>query len=89
MNTILAGSMGSITVYLLKGYMMRYYSCPKGYHIIDICVGLLAGLVSVTAGCNNVAHWSAIAIGGIGGIIYIVACIIMIKFKIDDPVEAT
>jgi Amt family ammonium transporter len=89
MNTILSGSMGSITVYIMKGWFFKKMSCPHGYQIIDVCCGLLAGLVSITASCNNVAHWSAIVIGAIGGLVYIWACIFMIKLKIDDPVEAS
>jgi Amt family ammonium transporter len=45
--------------------------------------------VSITASCNNVAHWAALIIGAIGGLIYIWSCIILIRLKIDDPVEAS
>lgn len=54
-----------------------------------MCSGALAGLVSVTASCNDIAHWSALIIGFIGSFVYILSCIFMIKFKIDDPVEAS
>ena len=56
---------------------------------MDACCGLLGGLVSITASCNNVTHWSAIVIGTVGAFVYIFACVFMIKFKIDDPVEAS
>lgn len=89
MNTILAGSMGAITVYLAKPTIMQKLSQPETYIIIDVCNGLLAGLVSITAPCNNVTHWSALIIGGVGAIIYILSCALMNKYKIDDPVEAS
>jgi Amt family ammonium transporter len=49
---------------------------------------MLAGLVSITASCNNVEPWAAIAIGVISGFVYIFACWVIAKIKIDDPVEA-
>lgn len=42
----------------------------------------------MTAPCNNIPSWAAIIIGLIGGFVYVMACIFMYKFKIDDPVEA-
>jgi ammonium transporter, Amt family len=52
---------------------------------VNICNGLLAGLVSVTASCNNIENYSAFVIGLIGGVVYIIATKILEKFKIDDP----
>jgi Amt family ammonium transporter len=89
MNTILSGSSGALTCYICKNWLLQKSGCPKGYQIIDISCGLLAGLVSVTASCNNLHHWAAILIGIIGGLVYIGACILFHKYKIDDPVEAT
>lgn len=89
MNTILSGSMGAFVTYFFKSFIFRKFSCAPTYLILDVSCGMLSGLVSITASCNNVAHWSAIVIGAIGGFIYILACVIMIKFKIDDPVEAS
>ncbi len=52
--------------------------------------GSLAGLVGITAGCDVVSYWGALAIGVISG----VAVVFVIEFvdrklKIDDPVGAT
>lgn len=52
--------------------------------------GALAGLVGITAGCDVVSYWGALAIGIICG----VAVVFVIEFvdrvlKIDDPVGAT
>jgi ammonium transporter, Amt family len=89
MNTILSGSAGALMVHFSKNWLFRKSGCQRGYEIIDISCGLLAGLVSVTASCNNLHHWSAIIIGVIGGLVYTCACIILQKLKIDDPVEAS
>ncbi|HIK11090.1 MAG TPA: ammonium transporter [Oscillatoriaceae cyanobacterium M33_DOE_052] len=52
--------------------------------------GILAGLVAITAGCNNVSYLSAVIIGSIGGILVVFAVgIFDTVLKIDDPVGAT
>merc|ERR1719181_691378 len=53
-----------------------------------MCNGILAGLVSITAGCGNVESGSALACGLIGGIVLILTDIVLKKLKIDDPVNA-
>lgn len=51
--------------------------------------GLLAGLVSITAGCGAVYNWSAVLIGLIGGIIVVFAVDLFDHvLKVDDPVGA-
>lgn len=51
--------------------------------------GSLAGLVAVTAGCDAVSNWGALAIGIIAGTVVVFAIeIIDKKVKVDDPVGA-
>lgn len=50
--------------------------------------GALAGLVSITAGCNDVGPASALVIGGIGGILCVLAVLMFDRMRIDDPVGA-
>ena len=51
--------------------------------------GALAGLVGITAGCNNVSPYSAIIIGAIAGVLVVYAVLFFDqKVKIDDPVGA-
>lgn len=50
--------------------------------------GLLAGLVSITAGADSVGPWAAVIMGGIGGIIVVFSILFFDKIKIDDPVGA-
>lgn len=50
--------------------------------------GILAGLVTITAGCASVEPWAAFIMGGIGSVTYCLSCLTMNKLKIDDPLEA-
>ena len=50
--------------------------------------GILAGLVGITAGADQMYMWSAFFIGAIAGIIVVFAVMFIDKIKIDDPVGA-
>ncbi len=50
--------------------------------------GILAGLVSVTAGCDGVSMWAAWVMGAIGGILVVYSVSIIDSLQIDDPVGA-
>jgi Amt family ammonium transporter len=81
-NTFLASAAGGIAT-----MFYTYFSYGK----IDITMvinGILAGLVSITAGCNVVAPMSAIIIGFIAGILVDVAVLFFDKMKVVDPVGA-
>lgn len=51
--------------------------------------GILAGLVGITAGADQMAIWEAVAIGAIAGVIVVFAVFFFDKLRIDDPVGAT
>lgn len=89
MNTILSGSICSLTVFYLKPYLVQRDQSIKQYHIINVVNGMLAGLVSITAACNNVENYCALAIGVIGALVYIFSCKLFIYLEIDDPLEAS
>jgi len=50
--------------------------------------GLLAGLVSITAGADSVTPMEAVIMGAVGGIIVVFSILFFDKIKIDDPVGA-
>jgi len=83
MNTTLAAATGGIAVFLIR------YGIMKKYDVGGLCNGILAGLVSITAGCGNVESGSAVAIGLIGAFVYQGASMLLVKLKIDDPVDAS
>ncbi|MDA9642842.1 ammonium transporter, partial [bacterium] len=81
-NTFLASAAGGIAT-----MVYTYFSYGK----IDITMvinGVLAGLVSITAGCNLVSPFSAIIIGLIAGVLVDVAVLFFDRLKVDDPVGA-
>ncbi len=50
--------------------------------------GALGGLVSITACCDAFSNEMSILVGAIGGIIVVLAVILLDKIRIDDPVGA-
>ncbi|HWL41371.1 MAG TPA: ammonium transporter [Ilumatobacter sp.] len=50
--------------------------------------GILAGLVSITAGCGTVGQLPALLIGAIGGVLVVFSVAFLDKVKVDDPCGA-
>jgi len=82
MNTTTAAATGGITVLALQFLITRKYDLGA------LCNGILAGLVSITAPCSNVDIGSAIAIGLLGGFVFIGASYLLKRLHIDDPIDA-
>lgn len=82
MNTTLSAAVGGLTVFIIRLIYLRKYD------IGALCNGVLAGLVSITAGCANVEAGSAIVIGCIGASLYTAASAALKKMHIDDPIDA-
>jgi len=57
------------------------------YNVHQLCNGVLAGMVSVTASCKNIDLWAAATIGIIGSQIYIQTQKLISRFEIDDPLD--
>ena len=83
MNTTLSAATCGITVFLLKFVIVRKYDVGA------LCNGILAGLVSITAGCGNMECGSAVLTGFIGTFFYMAASMLLVRLKIDDPVDAS
>jgi Amt family ammonium transporter len=50
--------------------------------------GMLAGLVGITAGADDIAPFGAVAVGAIAGVLVVFSVIFFDKIKVDDPVGA-
>ena len=44
--------------------------------------------MAICAGCNAVQPWAGFVIGLIAGLVYMVWSFVIVKFKIDDPLDA-
>lgn len=83
MNTTLSAATGGITAFI------AFYIITKCYDVGAMCNGILAGLVSITAGCGNMDCGSAIFTGCIGALVFTGSSMLQKKLKIDDPVDAS
>eukprot|EP00466_Bigelowiella_natans_P001692 jgi/Bigna1/89773/estExt_fgenesh1_pg.C_550065 len=81
-TTTLSPSAACITGMLVQYAMTRKWDITMALNCI------LAGLVSITAGCSVVSDWHAIFIGLIGALVYMGASKAMVAMQLDDPVDA-
>mmetsp|Transcript_2810 Transcript_2810/g.8576 ORF Transcript_2810/g.8576 Transcript_2810/m.8576 type:complete len:508 (-) Transcript_2810:164-1687(-) len=81
-NTTLAAAAAGLTTLVIVKLKDHIYD------LLAVLNGTLAGLVSITASCFGVEPYAAIAIGFIGALIYMGAAWLLLKLKIDDPLEA-
>jgi len=83
-NTTLAPCVAGLVVFFLRAQVCE----PKALDVGGFCNGILAGLVSITAGCGSVRPWEALVIGLIGGCVYQGASMLLKTHQIDDVVDA-
>jgi Amt family ammonium transporter len=83
-NTLLAGAIGGIAAMLV----MWWFGPSKKPDPAMSVNGVLAGLVAITAPCAFVDTWAAVVIGGIAGVLVVLATFALEKMRIDDPVGA-
>ncbi|WP_281645707.1 ammonium transporter [Parendozoicomonas sp. Alg238-R29] len=81
-NTAIGGAAGSF------GAMVYSLISRRNIDILLLSNGVLAGLVSITAGCNIYAPADAVIVGLTGGIIASLGRAILDWFRIDDAVSA-
>ena len=81
--TMLSGATGGLTALLVEGYNGKVSTAQRAVN------GILAGLVSITAGCAVVTSYAACLIGAVGGVtVYATSHFVLHRAKIDDPVDA-
>ncbi|MDX2103421.1 MAG: ammonium transporter [Alphaproteobacteria bacterium] len=81
-NTVVGGCVGGLTAALVSMALFRQTRVEL------LLNGVLAGLVSVTAGCNALPIAAAALVGSIGGGLSIVGAHLLDRLKIDDAVGA-
>ncbi len=81
-TTSLAAAAGAL------GAMFTSWAIAKKPDLSMTLNGILAGLVGITAGADQMAMWSSLAIGAIAGVIVVFAVMFFDRIHIDDPVGA-
>ncbi|MDN3669315.1 ammonium transporter [Echinicola jeungdonensis] len=81
-TTSIAGAAGAF------GALIASYLKFKSYDITMVLNGILAGLVGITAGADQMAVWESAVIGLIGGALVVFAVVFFDRLKVDDPVGA-
>jgi len=83
-TTTLSAATGGVTVILLEKLCG-----DKTWNVGAVCNGILAGLVSITAGCSVLMPWAAVIAGFIGGFVFFGSSKCVLKLmKVDDPLDA-
>ena len=88
-NTIAAASAAGCFYGLYKYASFDNFQRMRVQEAGGLMNAILAGLVAITASCNNVSLWSAVVIGIIGSVVYNLSGKLMFRWKIDDPIEAS
>lgn len=81
-NTTMAAAAGAIVA------MFTVWAKNGKPDLSMILNGLLAGLVAITAPCNNVSLAGSVVIGAVGGFLVVIAVSFFDKVRVDDPVGA-
>jgi Amt family ammonium transporter len=81
-NTNLAAAAGAVAA---MAATWRRYKTPDVGLTLN---GALAGLVAITAPCNNVTPLSAVVIGVVAGFLVVYAVVAIERLGVDDPVGA-
>lgn len=65
MTTTISACAGGLSSFATNMYVER--KTKNAFSLLSLCNGILAGLVSVTASCNNIEPYGAFIIGCIAG----------------------
>ena len=75
---------GGITVL----FVWKFHPTGGKWSLSKIINGCLAGMVSICAGCNSYYPWIASGIASVAGVVYIFLSLLMVRLRIDDPLDA-
>lgn len=87
-NTTLAACAGAVSAMFTSTLFDYWHTGLHSYDLGYTMNGCLTGLVAVTAGCATVDTWAAVIIGIVAGWVYLAASKLLIRFRIDDAVDA-
>jgi Amt family ammonium transporter len=82
LTTTIAAAAGAVSA------MIVAWSLFKKPDVTMALNGVLAGLVGITANCDQVTQVGALVIGGVAGVLVVAGIVLLDKLQIDDPVGA-
>ena len=82
LTTTISAAMGAVAAMTIAWVMFRKPDVTMALN------GALAGLVGITASCDQVSQTGALIIGGVAGVLVVAGIVLLDKLKIDDPVGA-
>jgi len=82
MTTSIAGAAGGVTS------MLTSWSISRKPDLSMTLNGILAGLVGITAGADQMGPMTAALIGGLSGVLVVLSVIFFDRLRLDDPVGA-
>ncbi|KAE9413561.1 hypothetical protein Angca_008620 [Angiostrongylus cantonensis] len=81
-NTILCGAFAALT------FLIIHYLTKGKWTLLLTINACLTGMVSSCAGCNNMEPWASSFTGIGAGLVYLGLSNLLIKMKVDDPLDA-
>uniref|UniRef100_A0A1I7WL83 Ammonium transporter n=1 Tax=Heterorhabditis bacteriophora TaxID=37862 RepID=A0A1I7WL83_HETBA len=81
-NTILCGAFAALT------FLIIHYLTQGKWTLLLTINACLAGMVSSCAGCNKMEPWASSFTGIGAGLIYLGLSHLMVRLRIDDPLDA-
>ena len=87
MITILASSVGGLGYVLLRTVFNSFVH-ENNYGCFYMSNAMLSGTVSIAASCVSIDVWQSLVISFIGCLLYSMGSQMLIKFEVDDPLEA-
>lgn len=87
-NSTLSGSIGGVAALFVNLVIQERLTGEPIFKLSSSMNGALAGLVAVTGSCGLVEPWAALLIGFVAGLLYLLASHLLVKFCIDDAVDA-
>ena len=87
-NTSLAGGAGGISAVMFNLWYLERYTGEPFFDLKKAMNGSLTGLISIAASCGIIEPWTAVLVGTISGLIYLVVSNMLIRFRIDDACDA-
>jgi ammonium transporter, Amt family len=89
MNNLIAPASAALFAAFFKARITGTYSYVEQFDVGTICNGIIVGLVASTASCDGTEPWASVIIGCVAALIYSIGVLLINKFGIDDPLEAS